>query len=378
MTTTTTLSPEQLEKFGQEMDAIRAETMAKVGQEDADYIRKIIRAQRYLALSGRGLLWFGFMPPMAVVTWPLGTLALGAAKILENMEIGHNIMHAQYDWMGDPKLHSQTYEWDTVCDGDQWRHSHNYMHHTFTNVLGKDRDVGYGILRMDERQRWGRRFLLQPLWNFLLASNFDIGVGVHDAEFDRFWKGEFDRKELARRLRPFWKKAGRLWLKDYVLFPLLSGPNFLGVMAGNLGANLIRNFWTYSIIFCGHFPKGVEVFEYSEDELENETKGQWYLRQLRGSANIEGGKLFHIFSGNLSHQIEHHLFPDVPAHRYAEMSVKVREVCERYGLAYNTGPFWKQFLSVQKKVFKFALPNRKGKTKPPAAPDNTETLAAAA
>ena len=356
--TTTTLSPEQLEQFGQEMDTIRAETMAKVGSEDATYIRKIIRAQRYLALTGRTLLWFGFMPPMAIVTWPLGTLALGFAKILENMEIGHNVMHAQYDWMGDPKLHSQTYEWDTVCDGDQWRHSHNYMHHTFTNVLGKDRDVGYGILRMDERQAWEARFALQPVWNFLLAANFDIGVGVHDAEFDRYWKGEFDSKELGRRLKPFARKASRLWLKDYVLFPLLSGPNFLGVMAGNLGANLIRNFWTYSIIFCGHFPEGVEVFEYSEDELKDETKGQWYLRQLRGSANIEGGKLFHILSGNLSHQIEHHLFPDVPAHRYAEMSVRVREVCERYGLDYNSGSFFKQFLGVQKKVFRLALPGR--------------------
>ncbi|MGB1581419.1 MAG: fatty acid desaturase family protein [Nevskiales bacterium] len=353
---TTTLSPAELEAFGKEMDAIRAEAMAQVGQEDADYIRNIIRAQRYLALSGRGLLWFGFFP----LTWVPGTIALGFAKILENMEIGHNVMHGQYDWMGDDKLHSQTYEWDTVCDGDQWRHSHNYMHHTFTNVLGKDRDVGYGILRMDERQPWERRFLLQPLWNFLLASNFDIGVGVHDAEFDRYWAGEIDRKELARRLKPFAKKASRLWLKDYVVFPLLSGPNFLGTAAGNLVANLIRNFWTYSIIFCGHFPDGVEVFEYTEDELKNETKGQWYLRQLRGSANIEGGKLFHIMSGNLSHQIEHHLFPDVPAHRYADMSVKVREVCERYGLDYNTGGFWKQFLSVQKKVFKLALPGRKG------------------
>ena len=42
----------------------------------------------------------------------------------------------------------------------------------------------------------------------------------------------------------------------------------------------------------------------------------WYLRQMLGSANISGGPLFHILSGNLSHQIEHHLFPDLPARRY--------------------------------------------------------------
>lgn len=372
----TTLSPADLQQFGKDLDAIRAETMAKVGQEDADYIRSIIRAQRYLALSGRGLLWFGFFP----LTWVPGTAALGAAKILENMEIGHNVMHAQYDWMGDPKLHSQTYEWDTVCDADQWRHSHNFMHHTYTNVLDKDRDIGYGILRMDDRIPWERRFALQPLWNFLLASNFDIGVGLHDVEFDRVMKGEVSREQFRSRITPFLKKARNMWLKDYVVFPLLSGPNFLGTMAGNLGANMIRNFWTYSIIFCGHFPEGVEVFEYTEDELKDETKGQWYLRQLRGSANIEGGKLFHIMSGHLSHQIEHHLFPDVPAHRYPEMAVKVREVCKRYGLDYNTGSFRKQWWSVQKKVFKLALPNRKPRAAvtPTVASANDSALAMAA
>ena len=82
------------------------------------------------------------------------------------------------------------------------------------------------------------------------------------------------------------------------------------------------------IIFCGHFPDGVE--EFSEAEVENETRGGWYLRQMLGSANLTGGKLFHILSGNLSHQIEHHLFPDIPAHRYAEIAVEVREICERY------------------------------------------------
>ena len=80
--------------------------------------------------------------------------ALSLSKILDNMEIGHNVMHGQYDWMRDPALNSKMFEWDTACPGDQWRHSHNYMHHTYTNILGKDRDIGYGVLRMDESQKW--------------------------------------------------------------------------------------------------------------------------------------------------------------------------------------------------------------------------------
>jgi ferredoxin len=90
--------------------------------------------------------------------------------------------------------------------------------------------------------------------------------------------------------------------------------------------------------------------QFTEEEAENETRGGWYLRQTLGSANLTGSRLFHILSGNLSHQIEHHLFPDIPAHRSAEIAVEVREICERYGVPYNTGSLYRQFGSVVKKI----------------------------
>jgi hypothetical protein len=77
---------------------------------------------------------------------------------------------------------------------------------------------------------------------------------------------------------------------------------------------------------------------------------------MLGSANLTGGKLFHILAGNLSYQIEHHLFPDLPAHRYGEISEEVREIRERYGIPDNTGPLYKQFGSVVRKIVKLALP----------------------
>ncbi|NKE31320.1 fatty acid desaturase, partial [Mycobacterium tuberculosis] len=136
-------------------------------------------------------------------------------------------------------------------------------------------------------------------------------------------------------------------------FPLLAGPFAPFVFAGNMTANLMRNVWSYTIIFCGHFPEGTH--EFTIEETQNETRGQWYYRQLLGSANLSGGKWFHIFSGNLSFQIEHHLFPDIPAHRYAEISGEVKEICQRYGLPYNTGPIHKQFASVVRKIVRLAF-----------------------
>ena len=137
-------------------------------------------------------------------------------------------------------------------------------------------------------------------------------------------------------------------------FPLLAGPFAPLVFAGNVTANLMRNVWSYTIIFCGHFPDGRQ--EFTEEETEDESRGQWYFRQMLGSANLTGGKLFHILSGNLSHQIEHHLFPDMPARRYAEIAPEVQEICERYGIPYNTGPLPKQFGTVVRKIVRLALP----------------------
>jgi NADPH-dependent stearoyl-CoA 9-desaturase len=145
--------------------------------------------------------------------------------------------------------------------------------------------------------------------------------------------------------------------KDYVVHPDLSGPSWRSTLTANLTANLVRNVWSHSVIMCGHFPEGVETFEHESIDPD-ETRGEWYLRQMLGSANISGPPTLHLLTGNLSHQIEHHLFPDLPSNRYAEVAPRVREICQRYGLKYTTGPLLKQVGSSWAKVFKLALPGK--------------------
>lgn len=355
------LTDEQVQQFGAEIEAIRKRIMDSLGERDARYIRRMIKVQRALEVGGRGLLFAGILPP----AWLAGTAMLGTAKILENMEIGHNVIHGQWDWMRDPEIHSSTWEWDTVCPSDQWAHSHNYLHHKWTNVVGMDRDVGYGILRMSERQPWHPGYLLQPVNNALLAIFFQWGVALHDVEVERVSTGEKPISEAWAQLKHIGKKVRKQVGKDYVLFPLLAGPFFLPVLTGNISANLIRNLWSYMIIFCGHFPDGVEDF--LPEDIENEDKAHWYLRQLLGSANIEGSKLMHIMSGNLSHQIEHHLFPDMPSNRYAEAAREVRALCQQFGVPYNSKSLPRQFGSVLAKVMRLSLPNRRRAAEPVAA-----------
>ena len=355
------LSPAEQDAFGSELDALRNRTLADLGAADARYIRRIRSATRLSALAGRLLLLVGWFPP----TWLLGSLLLGLAKILDNMELGHNVMHGQYDWMNDPELSGRTFEWDIAGPGDFWRHTHNHIHHTYTNVLGMDDDIGYGVVRLFPEQRWKPYYRWQPLWVTIQALLFQYSVAIQHLRLDKVYKGRLSKDEARPLIKQFNAKVLRQWGKDYLAFPLLAlliGANALAVLAGNALANLIRNLWTFTVIFCGHFTEQAAVF--SKESVIGENRGHWYLRQLRGSSNLNGGPLFHILTGNLSHQIEHHFYPDIPANRYAAMAVEVKEICARYGQHYNTGSLPRQFGQVMWRILRHAFPSKPAPERP--------------
>ena len=407
------LTEEQIEAIGKEFEELHEQVKADLGERDAKYIRSMIAFQRQLALIGRAELVFSRWR----LPWLLGAATLGMAKILENMEIGHNVMHGQWDWMNDPVINSRAWDWDTASTAESWRHSHNYIHHTYTNIIGKDRDLGYEIMRIDPAQKWHPWYALQPIYNLILAMGFEWGVALHDLDFEAIHAGEKDLKQVRKELKGIAGKARAQITKDYIGWPLISGLVMTGIEASviaakareesgaqglgrkakrlarkaarksgkdtvlsqmierrsfrepfkrtltaNLVANLIRNVWSYAIIFCGHFPD--QTFTFTQEETENETRGGWYVRQLCGAANIDGSPIFHVISGNLGYQVEHHLFPDMPSTRYGEIAPKVREICERYGLPYNTGPFSQQLFMVQRTIARLAFPGGKSRPKP--------------
>ena len=357
------LTADDVEAIGRELDEIRRDIEESRGTADAAYIKNAIKLQRGLAAGGRVALFASAFPP----AWVAGTTMLGLAKIIENMELGHNVIHGQWDWMNDPEVHSSAWEWDTACPSEQWKHSHNFVHHKYTNVVGKDDDVGYGILRVTRDQKWHPVYLAQPLTNALLATFFQYAVALHDLNIKEIRKGRKDPRTTLRQLKQIGRKVGRQFGKDYVLFPLLSGPQFVSTITANATANLMRNLWSYMVIFCGHFPDGAEKF--TVEEFENETSDEWYLRQMLGSANFHAGRLMAFMSGNLCYQIEHHLFPDLPSNRYAEISERVRAICEKYDLPYTTGSLTHQYMQTLRTLWKLSLPDRFLKATPDAAPE---------
>src|ERR1035437_7170748 len=311
------LSEAAVEALGREFDAIRRDIEESRGADDAAYISRIISIQRRLMVAARLTLFASSFPP----AWVAGTAMLAAGKILENMEIGHNVMHGQWDWMNDPEINSSTWDWDAASTAEAWKHSHNYVHHTYTNIRGKDRDLGYEIMRIDPHQKWNPVYLAQPFYNLLLAAIFEWGVAFHDLDFEAIRRGEKSKEAIKRELKGMAGKARAQIVKDYVAFPLISaglaagatwaaanvrgktqsrvgrGLRALGLGAApstkraetiadaldaarrtfrttaqaDVAANVVRNVWAYAIIFCGHFPD--QTYTFSPEEVADETRG---------------------------------------------------------------------------------------------------------
>jgi len=350
------LTDADIENLANELDAIRQDIEDSLGERDARYIRRTIAAQRGLEVAGRLML----AASSRRSAWWAGTATLGVAKIVENMEIGHNVMHGQWDWMNDPEIHSSAWEWDMGGAAKHWRFTHNFMHHKYTNILGMDDDIGYGLIRVTRDQRWKPFNLGNLVYNTLLASFFEWGVGLQHLELGKIFKGRDDREATKQRVKEFSVKAGHQVVKDYILFPAVTslspGATFKSTLKANAVANIIRNVWSNAVIFCGHFPDGAEKF--TKTDMIGESKGQWYLRQMLGSANFENGPVLRFMSGNLCHQIEHHIYPDLPSNRLHEISVRVRQVCDKYDLPYTTGSFLLQYGKAWRTIAKLSLPDR--------------------
>lgn len=355
MTERTTIDLEALKR---DIDELRARVVAKIGTEDAEYIKSVRLACRALEVSGRLLIHVSLEP----VSFGVGVLSLGLYKILENMELGHNVMHGQYDFMHDPTFDSRSYEWDFVGTAKTWKHAHNVTHHTYTNVLGKDDDFGYLWFRLSSDVAWKPRHSFQVLLNPLSGLFFDHAVAYYHARPSDYLKaerGSTERSKQRRQMLGDWlllaRKSVGQYAKEYAFYPALAGLFAPKVALGNAFAQGIRNVWTYAVIQCGHLTQATNTF--TEDDLKAETRGGFYLRQIMGSSNIEAGPLLSMFTGHLSHQIEHHLFPNIPAHRYQEISTEVRRICETHGIPYHSGTLGQQFKSVLTALVRYSVPN---------------------
>ncbi len=328
---------QRLASFAQAIDALRAETEAELGQEDAGHIRRVRTVSSVLEVSGRTLILLS-LEPMA---FSAGVIALSVHKALELMEIGHTTLHGVYDHVpGAEAFRAGSFHWKAPIDEESWQYAHNVRHHQYANVQGRDPDLDFGVLRLSARVPFRPVHRLQPLSNFASWMVFASAINTHatgvldvycPASGRRILKrGDFDAAVAAHRR--FLRKAVPYYAREFILFPALSGPFCLKTLFGNLLSEVARDVFAGATIYCGH----VGASDYAKGTRAG-SRAAFYAMQAEAAYDIEVSPLVSILCGGLDHQIEHHLFPRLPPNRLREIAPRVREICNAHSVRYRSG-----------------------------------------
>src|SRR5277367_2279350 len=126
------LSDADLDALAAELETIRCDIEVSRGAKDRAYIMRAIGFQRCLEIAARLII----AKSKGKFGWAVGTAALAAAKCIENMELGHNISHGQWDWINDPENPFNSLEWEIAGLTSALGFFHNYRHHVFSNIVG--------------------------------------------------------------------------------------------------------------------------------------------------------------------------------------------------------------------------------------------------
>ncbi len=353
------------DQIEQEFDAIKQRYRLKLGAKDVAYITGLRRKSRLFEALGRGLLWISPEP----ITFSAGVFFVWLHRNIEAIEIGHNVLHGQYDYFPEiPEFHSHNFKWKAPIDEEGWRREHNALHHVHTNVFEKDPDLNHGILRTNDLTPWNKSHRYQvPVYLFLAyptmlyqfnSQNLGFTQAYREQSFPAANQGyapilhaDASPEELKKRHH---RSIARVLVKEYVVFPLLAlvtGFSAFKVLLGNLLADVINNYWIALTIQATHLTEPLQ----SDEAISH--KGRWYLSQLESSVNFKGSRRMSVLWGHLNYQIEHHLFPDIPSHHYPDMAKEVKVVCAKYGIQYKCNPNWrtaiKNYISV---LWKYSFP----------------------
>jgi linoleoyl-CoA desaturase len=341
----------RLQAFGARLDAIRARIERDLGEKDVAYIKKVRAASRALEVTGRALIHVSLDP----LTFTLGVGALWLHKQLEATEIGHTALHGAFDRLpGADDFQSKGFDWRVPIDEESWLVGHNIRHHQYTNVTGRDPDVVFGPVRLNDRTPHRPVHYVQLPLALLSAANFGAGMNLHFTGVEEALRAE---PRDPQALREAWRKAMRKFVpyytREYLLYPALAGPMFWKVLLGNWLTELMRDLYSAATIFCGHV--GEDVADYPAGTRAGD-RGRWYAMQVEAANDFEVPLPISMLCGALDRQIEHHLFPRFPTNRLREIAPEVRQACVDHGVEYRTDTWPRTLGKVVRRLWKLSFP----------------------
>ncbi|MEQ1876410.1 MAG: fatty acid desaturase, partial [Bdellovibrionia bacterium] len=289
------------------------------GEDDVRALKRLIWFSRTAQVAGRLLLHFAAGP----FSWVGGVLSLAFHLALDS-QFMHAIMHGAYVGLpGAEKYIPSRFETLAVpLQTKTWGLAHA-VHHKKPSLVGEDPDAIHPLYRVHEKQPW------RPLhiFNTFLAPMFvfELCVFDYDSELKKLGlRKPGDRSEL--------KKFAKFFAYQYVLFPLLAGPNWKLVLAGNFTAVILRNFVVTGLQMASSV--GEVVSTAHAETKPAKSKFEQIKFQVETSKNYVSSTFWRPFMGGLDRHIEHHLYPNLPPSRLRDHTSEIQELCRTHGVNY--------------------------------------------
>lgn len=217
-----------------------------------------------------------------------------------------------------------------------WDHSHNKVHHSFTNVQGHDEDVdAIPFVRTSPHQEYKKYHRYQTFYAPFFYSLATISW-VFAKDYVKMAQGKIGESPMKIKrsdvIRMVTYKL--VYYTIFLVLPLIFVPfSWTFVLAGFIISHLVEGFTIGVIFMLAHL---VEHVDFPMPDQDGKLEDNWAVHQLKTTANFAvKNKIIGFLTGGLNFQVEHHLFPDVCHVHYPAISQIVKETAKEYNLPYH-------------------------------------------
>lgn len=305
-----------------------------------------------------GLLVFEMSFGVSLLLWAI----MGFAVAGIGMSVMHDANHGAYS--RNPRINYLIGLTLNMCGGAvvNWKMQHNVLHHTYTNIAGKDNDIdGAGTMRFHPHGDHQKHHKYQWFYAFGLYAILTL-FWATAKDFIQYYRYKNDRHVLTtpKEERTLFLRIVALKVLYFGVFfglPMaLGGFAFWQVLIGFVIMNAISGLILSLIFQMAHV---VEDAEFPLPDLAGNMEDSFMVHQLKTTSNFATKSPFLTwFSGGLNFQVEHHLFPNICHVHYPEISKIVKETATEYGFPYNEEPTFGSALKSHIRMLKrFGIPS---------------------
>lgn len=338
---------ERLTSFRSDIDTLHRRVRADLGARDVEYMTSVATVSSACHWAGRALIALSPEP----ITFTVGVALLAAHKQLQMLEIGHAVLHGSFTVFSDlpeaAPFQPVNFRWDGVqMDKSAWRKSHG-QHHAATNVTADDGDPDLVMIAEPKNVDAAYRPVLNLALRALQIACAMDAMHVQVSGVAKAWRDAdraADDHALANASTQFLRSTLCYYAKEYLFYPMLAGPLFPKVFAGNVCSEIFRNIFFGLGVYSNHF--GTDAV-FSAKKPRGPAA---YAHQVNVSSNLTVPWPVAILLGAIETHVEHHLFPAFPPNRCREIAAEVREICLRHGIPYRSTPWSDRLVSVFRMV----------------------------